>query len=210
MSEWYCDFFVVSASRWLCPMWCTRQWFSTQCETIKFQYSRLADPTRRRWLTRRPRRLAHYNMSDAVVVVLKTRCQSHQRLARGRGRKSGSDSTESGADDAAVSNHPHQLILMKPHGRLRCTDRRREVGRDWPEQRCAPPVAPTDPSALTCVRLRACAAGHSNIDKASSGQAGDPRSLADIMAHDYGRGWHGGADVRASRRLPVHQTCLRC
>ena len=96
--------------------------------------------------------------------------------------------TESGADDAAASNQdPHQLILMKPHGRLRCTDRRREVGRDWPEQRCALPVAPTDPSALTCVRLRACAAGHSNIDKASSGQAGDPRSLADIMpAHDYG------------------------
>ena len=68
--------------------------------------------------------------------------------------------TESGADDAAASNHPHQLILMKPHGRLRCTDRRREVGRDWPEQRCALPVAPTDPSALTRVRLRASAAGH--------------------------------------------------
>ena len=77
--------------------------------------------------------------------------------------------TESGADDAAASKNPHQLILMKPHGRLRCTDRRREVGRDWPEQRCALPVAPTDPSALTRVRLRACAAGHSNIDKASSG-----------------------------------------
>ena len=87
---------------------------------------------------------------------------------------------------------------MKPHGRLRCTDRRREVGRDWPEQRCALPVAPTDPSALTRVRLRACAAGHSNIDKASSGQAGDPRSLADIMAHEYGA--NGAVQGRAATR----------
>ena len=129
--------------------------------------------------------------------------------------------TESGADDAAASNHPHQLILMKPHGRLRCTDRRREVGRDWPEQRCALPVAPTDPSALTRVRLRACAAGHSNIDKASSGQAGDPRSLADIMAHDTTESMArsgSGRDASGSARCEPchhrrgaweHRSCVR-
>ena len=65
--------------------------------------------------------------------------------------------------------------LARPHGRLGCTDRRAMVGSNWPGQRCALSLDPTDHPALTRERLRTCAAGLTFIGRSTRAQAGDPR-----------------------------------
>ena len=55
---------------------------------------------------------------------------------------------------------------------------------DWPEYRCTPSFALTEPPDLTAMRLQACAAAHCIAGRTSSVRASDPRSDESIVPYD--------------------------
>ena len=60
------------------------------------------------------------------------------------------------------------------------------VSFDWAERRYAPSFTPTDPPDLTAVRLQACAADHSIIDRSSSSRAYYPWSDSNNDVYYFG------------------------
>ena len=77
-----------------------------------------------------------------------------------------------------------QLVIVQARGGLRGTEHRLVAGYDWPEQRCALSFVPTDPPALTSVRLRACTAETRQVSRTPSGRAAGCRSVESITAYD--------------------------
>ena len=104
--------------------------------------------------------------------------------------------------DAAAGNIIHcHLAVVRPHGRLRCADRRHSTKGDWAARRCAPSFALIEPAALTRVRLETCAAAHKIIVEMSSGRDPDRRSVEYIASYDSdGDGALGIEPARSGQR----------
>ena len=84
---------TIDTRRYQYVGWCRRERFSSQCEFIIFQYSRLTTPRSRARVGVVPAQLLGDKKHTSLLVTIQSRCSENNLTARTRGRKLGFSSS---------------------------------------------------------------------------------------------------------------------